>query len=91
MIKKAQKVIFITSFIFFIVAISLFYFSEQNIIKVNKFRSSYISNLNELNLNLPIIKNDTNNIILYTDGIEIYKKNKKNYKFWDLIKKYNNE
>ena len=35
--------------------------------------------------NLPIIKNDTNNIILYTNEIEEFK-NKKQRKFWDLLK-----
>ena len=32
-------------------------------------------------------KNDTRNIIEYRNDIEVYRKNKKNYKFWDLIGK----
>ena len=35
--------------------------------------------------NLPIIKNDTNDIIEYTNEIEIFK-NKKQRKFWELLK-----
>ena len=35
----------------------------------------------------PILKNDTANIIEYSDDIELYKKRKKKYTFWDLIKK----
>jgi len=35
---------------------------------------------------LPLLKNDTNNIIEYSDDIEIFKKEKKRYKFWELLK-----
>ena len=31
--------------------------------------------------------NDTQNIIVYSDDIEVFKKNKKKYSFWDLINK----
>ena len=34
-----------------------------------------------------LLKNDTNNIIEYINDIEIYKKKKKKYTFWDLIGK----
>ena len=37
--------------------------------------------------NLPIIKNDTKDIIEYTDGVENFKNNKKKYKFYDLLDK----
>ena len=36
-------------------------------------------------INLPIIKDDTNDIIEYTSEIEDFK-NKKQRKFWDLLK-----
>ena len=36
-------------------------------------------------ISLPIIKNDTNDIIEYTSEIEDFK-NKKQRKFWDLLK-----
>ena len=37
-------------------------------------------------LDIPFLKSDTINIIEYTDDVEIYKKKKKKYKFFDLIK-----
>ena len=67
--------------------IAFFYFSEENIIATHKSRSSYSSQSKFDLIDLPLIKNDTNNIIEYREDVEIYKKNKKSYIFWDLIKK----
>ena len=67
--------------------IAVFYFSEENIIATNKSRSSYSSQSKFDLKDLPLIENDTNNIIEYSEDVEIYKKNKKSYIFWDLLKK----
>lgn len=64
-----------------------YYFSDQNVKKVNKSRSSYLLNLNNENLNIPVLKNDTNNAIEYKDDVENYIKGKKKYTFWELLKK----
>ena len=64
-----------------------FYFSDKNIRETNKSRSLYSSELNKETQNLPLLKNDTNNIIEYIDDVEVYKKKKKKYTFWDLIEK----
>ena len=64
-----------------------FYFSDQNIRETNKSRSLYSFELNRETQNLPLLKNDTNNIIEYMDDVEVYKKKKKKYTFWDLIGK----
>ena len=69
------------------ILIVIFYFSEENIIATNKSRSSYAYELKLDLKDLPLIKNDTNNIIEYSEDVEIFKKNKKSYIFWDLIKK----
>ena len=37
--------------------------------------------------NLPLLKNDTSDIIQYKNDVEIYKKEKKNYMFWNLLEK----
>ena len=47
----------------------------------------YLVDLSNDIQNLPLLKNDTGDIIEYRNDIEIYRKNKKNYKFWDLINK----
>tara|TARA_Y100000590_G_C15513636_1_gene936396 strand:+ start:692 stop:961 length:270 start_codon:yes stop_codon:yes gene_type:complete len=89
MIKKIKNLLYILTFLTFIFLIGIYYFSENNIVKVNKNRSIYPNTLaSEIN-NLIILKNDTVDIILYRDDIKEFKKNKKKYTFWDLIKKIN--
>jgi len=87
MIKKIKNIFFFISFCLFVFLITHYYFSEENIKKTNKNRSLYNYKLNFNELSLPILENDTNNIIKFKDDLEIYQKNKKKYKFWDLINK----
>ena len=87
MFKIFKNIFPIITFIFFMILIVIFYFSEENIIATNKSRSSYSYELKFDLKDLPLIKNDTNNIIEYSEDLEIFKKNKKSYIFWDLIKK----
>lgn len=91
MFNKVKNIFYIISFVFFIAYIIFFYFSNENIILVNKSRALYSSKSKINIMNLPLLKNDTNNIIVFSNDIEIYKKNKKNYKFWDLIRKQSDE
>ena len=67
-----------------------YYFSEQNVIFTNKSRSSYLSSLNDDKSNLPVLENDTNNIIVYINGLEDFKKKKKKW-FWEKLISNNNE
>ncbi len=87
MSKKIRNIFYLLSFFIFIVLTTIFYFSEQNVVKTNKSRTFYSVKLNEKISNLPLLKNDTSDIIEYRNDIEVYKKNKKTYIFWDLIKK----
>jgi len=86
MINKVKYIILLTVFFSFLTLITIYYFSEKNIINTNKSRTNYkfyfIHNL----INVPLLKNDTINIIEYTDGIEKFEKSKKRYKFFDLLK-----
>tara|TARA_B110000196_G_C20905515_1_gene547983 strand:- start:2 stop:262 length:261 start_codon:yes stop_codon:yes gene_type:complete len=86
MFKKITNVFYLFFFFIFFILIFIFYFSEQNIINTNKFVSFNYMNKDFEN-NLPIIKNDTKDIIEYTDGVENFKNNKKKYKFYDLLDK----
>ena len=88
MSKKIRNIFYLLSFFIFIVLTTIFYFSDQNVVKTNKSRTFYSVKLNEKTLNLPLLKNDTSDIIEYRNDIEVYKKNKKTYIFWDLIKKW---
>jgi len=83
MIKKFTNMIYVFFIISFLILINIFYFSNENIKNTNKIRSNYT--LIDKNLNLPLLKNDTENVIEYTDDIKQYIKKKKKYKFFDLI------
>ena len=87
MLGKIKNIFYVLSFIALIFLINFFYFQEQNIQKTNKYRSYYLVKIKENIENLPLLENDTNNIIEYKDDLEVYKKSKKKYTFWDLIKK----
>jgi|TARA_B110000438_G_scaffold257557_1_gene265742 hypothetical protein len=87
MYKKVKFIFLISFFLIFSFLVINYYFSDQNVKKVNKSRSSYLLNLNNENLNIPVLKNDTNNAIEYKDDVENYIKGKKKYTFWELLKK----
>ncbi len=87
MIKKIKNIIYLSSFLIFFVLIFTFYFSEQNIRSSNETRSVYLMNIANKSQDLILLENDTNNIVEYRNDIEVYKKEKKKYKFWELLKK----
>ena len=87
MLKKVVNLFFLLLFFIFTILTITFYFSDENIRKTNKFRSLYSINLNKMINNLPLLKNDTSDIIQYKNDVEIYKKKRKNYIFWDLLEK----
>ena len=87
MLKKIKNTLFILSVFIFIFFITKHYFSETHAIKVNKNRSLYSPNSLVVTKKLPLLKNNTNNIIEFSNEIEVYKKNKKKYSFWGLLGK----
>ena len=85
MLKEVKYVVYLFTIFFFIFFVIKFYISENNIKRSNKIIFQYQNELNKQFSNLPIIKDDTNDIIEYTSEIEDFK-NKKQRKFWDLLK-----
>ena len=85
MLKEAKYVVYLFTIFFFIFFVVKFYLSENNIKWSNKVMLQYQNVLDKKFINLPIIKDDTNDIIEYTNEIEDFK-NKKQRKFWDLLK-----
>ena len=67
-----------------------YYFSEENLIFINKSRSSYALNLKKYETNLPLLKNDTDNIITYIDDLEEFK-NKRKKRIWENLISNQNE
>ena len=85
MLKEIKYVVYLLTIFFFIFFVIKFYLSENNIKWSNKIILQYQNILDKKFINLPIIKDDTNDIIEYTSEIEDFK-NKKQRKFWDLLK-----
>ena len=85
MLKEVKYVVYLLTIFFFIFFVIKFYLSENNIKWSNKVILQYQNILDKKFIGLPIIKDDTNNIIEYTSEIEDFK-NKKQRKFWDLLK-----
>ena len=84
MFKKIKNTFFLISFFIFFIFLANFYFSDDNIKKINKSRFNYSIELNNNMQNLPLLKNDTNDIVEYRIDTEINKKKKYNL-FWKLI------
>ena len=87
MIKMIKNLFYLITSLIFLITIIFFYFSEENIKSTNKNRSFYLLSLNNKIEDLPILENDTQNIIIYSNDVENYKKNKKKYSFWGLLDK----
>ena len=65
MFKKIKNISFLVIFFAFIFLVTKYYFSEQNIVFTNKSRSSYLITLINGENNLPVLKNDTDDVIVY--------------------------
>ena len=87
MLKKIKNISFLFTLLIFIFLTTSYYFSDKNIININKSRSSY--SLKDKN-NLPLLKNDTSNIIIYKSDLEDFKKKRKK-RFWERLISNNNE
>ena len=93
--KRIKNSFFLIIIFIFIFMILKYYFSEQNIILTNQSRSSYETSLTYNTNELPVLRNDTNNILVYVSDLDAFKdKNKK--RIWEnfyikIRKKFNND
>ena len=85
MIKEIKYSIFIIIIILFIFFTGKYYFSDSH--KKKSYRSlvSIDQKIELYSQNLPILENDTQNIIEYVKNT--HTKKKKKYYFWDLFDK----
>ena len=80
-ITSIQLLLIISLFTFIIVV----YFSEDLSIKINQNRASYSKIIKNKALEIPLLKNDTNNVIYFNLEDNVEKKIKKRH-FWNLLK-----
>tara|TARA_B100000282_G_C31501852_1_gene385335 strand:- start:91 stop:354 length:264 start_codon:yes stop_codon:yes gene_type:complete len=63
------------------------YYSSQKNIETRDFNRNNIDEIINMKIsNLPILKNDTNNVIQFNDGFSNEMKNDKPRSFWNLLK-----
>ena len=85
MIKEIKYLIFSLIIILFIFFVTRYYFSDNFKKKSYRSLSSINKTIKLYSKNLPILKNDTENIIEYVKNDQT--KKKKKYFFWELIDK----
>ena len=86
MIRNILSVlIFFFSISFFYLVVN-FYYSDKQDIKVKKNRETILQKIKDNMIELPILDNDTNNVIEFNSGFE-NENNKKKRSFWELFKK----
>ena len=86
MFKEIYKVVYFIIILLFVYLLFAIYFSEENIKKIKKNRVHIENSLKDYLSNLPILENDTNDVITYNSSEFLEKKIKKR-KFWELLKK----
>ena len=83
---KIFKLFIIILIILFFFSVSKYYLSNKNMKIINLNRVEYENILEKKIKGLPILKNDTVNIIEYNNSISEKIKKDKKRNFWDLLK-----
>ena len=85
MYKIINLFILIIFFIFFI-NIFNYYFSNKNIKNINLNRANIEEIIKKKISNIPILDDNTNNIIEFNDSFSLNKENNQKRSFWNLLK-----
>ena len=83
-----KKIVNSFHFIFIVLLLSyviIVYFSEDVSLKINQNRSNYSKNIETRVFEIPLLKNYTDNVIIFNLHNNVEKKIKKRY-FWNLLK-----
>ena len=83
---KITNIIFSIIIILFFFTIFNYYSSNKNIKKINLNRSNFSDVLKGKTLNLPILSNNTTNVIEFNSSFSNEIKSNKSRNFWDLLK-----
>tara|TARA_B100000886_G_scaffold327561_1_gene275133 strand:- start:2405 stop:2668 length:264 start_codon:yes stop_codon:yes gene_type:complete len=84
--NKVINMFFIALILSFLLVTYKYYSSSQNIEKKNYNRNNIDEIINTKTSNLPILENDTKNVIEFNDGFSNNIKNDKPRSFWNLLK-----
>ena len=83
---KILNLIMFPLIIIFILSIYNYYSSNKNIDAKNYNRKNIDQILKEKIIDLPVLKNDTDNVIEFNNSIENKTNDKKKRSFWNLLK-----
>jgi len=83
---KLINIFFLLLILTFFLTIYKFYSSKKNIDIKNFNRNNIDEIVNSKISNLPILKNDTNNVIEFNDGFSNKIKDESPRSFWNLLK-----
>ena len=83
MLKEIKYLIFIVIILLFLFFTGRYYFSDENIKKSYRSQKNIEEKIKVYAKNLPILKNDTNDVIEYVKQTD--KKKKKKFNFWKLL------
>ena len=84
--KKVFNIFLGILILFFFFVIYSFYSSNKNLESKELNRSNIDQIINKKISNLPILNNDTDNVIEFNDGFSNQIKNDKPRSFWNLLK-----
>ena len=83
MLKEIKYLIFIVIILLFLFFTGKYYFSDENIKKSYRSQKNIDEKIKVYAKNLPILENDTNEVIEYVKQTD--KKKKKKFNFWKLL------
>jgi|TARA_B100001250_G_C19671894_1_gene731855 hypothetical protein len=83
MLKEIKYLIFIVIIVLFIFFTGKYYFSDENIKKSYRSHSNINEKIKAYSVDLPVLDNDTQNIIEYVN--QTNKNKKKKFNFWKLL------
>ena len=84
---KIFNIIFFLLIIIFILSIYNYYSSSKNVDAKNYNRKNIDRILKEKIFDLPVLKNDTNNVIEFNNSLKDDIEENKKRSFWNLLKK----
>ena len=83
MLKEIKYLIFIVIILLFVFFTGKYYFSDENIKKSYRSQKYIDEKIKVYAKNLPILENNTNDVIEYVKQTD--KKKKKKFNFWKLL------